>query len=120
MADLLRGEGVMERGVIRLRLRNLCRGKTTSPVVMTKGFLSHQEGVIDTGEKMGLIAGDGGVKLLKLGSKRSGDKFVLVQNSVSEFDGFEVVVSGKGGSGSRWGSVERDFQGQVIVGKERG
>ena len=27
-----------------------------------KGFLSLQEGVMDTGEKMGVVAGDGGVK----------------------------------------------------------
>ena len=34
--------------------------------MMTKGFLSHHEGVIDTEEKMGLVAGDGGVKMVKL------------------------------------------------------
>ena len=31
-------------------------------------IFSHQEGVMDTGKKMGLVVGDGGVKLAKLGS----------------------------------------------------
>ena len=33
--------------------------------MLMEGFLSHQVGVMDTGEKMGLIVGDGGVKLVK-------------------------------------------------------
>ena len=48
--------------------------------MMTKGFLSHHEGVIDTEEKMGLVAGDGGVNLVELGSKGLGNEFVLIQD----------------------------------------
>jgi len=44
---------------------------------MMKGFLSHQDGVMDTGEKMVVVAGDGGVKVVKLGGKELGDVFVL-------------------------------------------
>ena len=48
---------------------------------MTKGFLRHQEGVMDTGEEVGVVAGDGGVKILKTGGKGLGDMFVLTQES---------------------------------------
>ena len=44
--------------------------------MMTKGFLNYQDGVMDTGDKMGLGAGDGGVKLVKLGSKESGNELI--------------------------------------------
>ena len=30
--------------------------------MLTEGFLSHQEGVKDTREKIGLVVGDGGVE----------------------------------------------------------
>ena len=40
---------------------------------MAKGFVCHQEGVLDTGEKMRVVAGDGGVKMVKSGGKGLGD-----------------------------------------------
>jgi hypothetical protein len=41
---------------------------------------------------------------------------LIAQDSVGQVNGFEVTECGKGGSGSRWGSIERDFQGQVVGG----
>ena len=32
--------------------------------MMMKGFLSQQEGVMDTGQKVGVVTGDGGVKMV--------------------------------------------------------
>ena len=53
---------------------------------MAKGFLRHQEGVMDTGEKMGVVAGDG-VNMVKLGSKVLANVFVLAQDSLSKVYG---------------------------------
>ena len=63
---------------------------------------------MDTGEKMGVVAGDGGVEIVKLGGKGLGNVFVLTQDSVSKVNGLEVTVVGKGGSGGRRGSIKRD------------
>ena len=65
--------------------------------MMTKGFLSHQKGVMDTGEKMGLIESDGGVKMVKLGSKGLGNELVLAQNSVMDTGEKMGLVAGDGG-----------------------
>ena len=59
---------------------------------MAKGFLSHQEGVMDTGEKMGVVAGDWGVKMVKTGGEGLGDVFILTQDSVSKPNVFKVTV----------------------------
>ena len=48
------------------------------------GLLSYQKSVLDAGEKVGLIVGDGGIEMVKLVSSGSGNKVILVQNSVGE------------------------------------
>ena len=65
--------------------------------MMTKGFLSHR----GYREKMGVIAGDEGFMVVKLGNKGLGNVFVLAQDSASEVYGLEVTVGGKGRSGGR-------------------
>ena len=57
--------------------------------------------------------------MVKLGSNGLGNEFVHAQDSVSEVFGLEVMEGGKGESGSRWGSVKRDFQDQVVGGRLR-
>ena len=57
-----------------------------------EGFLSHQEGSLDTGEKMGVVAGDRGVKMVKTGGEGLGDELVLMQDSVGKLNGFKVTV----------------------------
>ena len=47
-------------------------------------LLSHQEGVLDTGEKMGVVAGDRGVNMVKTGGEGLGDELVLTQDSVGK------------------------------------
>ena len=69
---------------------------------------------MDTREKMGLVEDDGGVKMVEMGSKGLGNELVLVQDSVSQANGFEITECAKGGFGSSWGSAEWDFQGQVV------
>ena len=64
---------------------------------------------MDTGEKVGVVAGDGGVKILKTGGMGLGDIFVLTQDSVSKFDGLKVTVRGKGRSGGGRGNIKGNF-----------
>ena len=74
---------------------------------------------MDTGKKMRVVAGDGGVKLVKLRSKGSGNELVLTQDNEGEVNGLEVTEYGKGRSGGSWGRAERDFQDQVVGGRLR-
>ena len=60
--------------------------------MMVEKFLSHQEGVLDTGEKMGVVASNRGVKMFQTGGEGLGDVFILTQDSVSKLNGFEVMV----------------------------
>ena len=53
---------------------------------------------MDTGEKMGIVAGDQGVKMVKTGGEGLGDVFVLMQDSVSKVNGLKVTVGSKGES----------------------
>ena len=85
---------------------------------MKKGFLSHQEGV-DTGEKMGLVAGDRGVKLFKLGSKELGNEFVLMQDSVNEVDGLEVTVGARAGLAAGGEELRGIFKVRLLGGRPR-
>ena len=54
--------------------------------MMVEGFLSHQEGVLDTGEKLVVVAGDRGVRMVKTGGEGLGDELVLTQYSVGKLD----------------------------------
>ena len=60
--------------------------------MMVERFLSHQEGVLDTGEKVRMVSGDRGVKMVKTGGEGLGDELVLTQDSVVKFNGFKVTV----------------------------
>ena len=69
--------------------------------MMTEGFLSYQEHVMNTMQKMGLAAGDGGVETVKLGSRGLRNEVVFAQDSVGDFTGLKEVTK----YDSRWGSA---------------
>ena len=60
--------------------------------MMVERFLSHQEGVLDTGEKVRMVSGDRGVKMVKTGGEGLGDELVLTQDSMGKLNGFKVTV----------------------------
>ena len=43
---------------------------------------------MDTGEKMGVVVGDQGVKMVEMGGEGLGDELVLTQDSLSKLNGF--------------------------------
>ena len=58
-----------------------------------EGLLSHQESVLNIGDKMGLIVGDGGIETVVM--QGIGKEVILVQDSVGEVSGPEIMKSSK-------------------------